>query len=416
MSPYRETAFAIAEALAGAPGAHSGHWTGDTLDADGAGGHAVLSGEDIGSDLYSGSVGIGWALAHIARAGGPAIASDTACAALDGALREAEDMVDQQKLALHSGAAGIALAAYEGGKALGNGALTSAAKSLMLRVAATAPQWTNHEVDLIGGRAGIVVAMLALDALEPDDALQASVAALCEQLVQSARKGWWGYDWPGIANVGLCGLAHGASGVGWALAEAGARTGDSRFTQAGNAALLYEAGWFDVPHGSWPDLRTRERSPTDPPGWMDAWCHGAVGIGAVRWCLWQRNRDSMMLAQASSAMLAARRYVVAAGQSVPGVIADMTLCHGLAGAAELMLIAHEATGRAEHLRAARRVGDLILRLREANDGRWTVGLPGGSDVPGLFLGIAGIAAVMLRLDDPTTMGSPALTGRPAAPS
>jgi len=92
----------------------------------------------------------------------------------------------------------------------------------------------------------------------------------------------------------------------------------------------------------------------------------------------------------------------------------MTLCHGLAGAAELMLVAHEAKGRAEHLRAARRVGDLILHLREANDGRWTVGLPGGSDVPGLFLGIAGIAAVMLRLDDPTAVGSPALTGRPAA--
>ena len=255
--------------------------------------------------------------------------------------------------------------------------------------------------------------MLAFDRIERDDALRAAIAALCEQLLQSARKGWWGHSWSGIADIGLCGLAHGASGVGWALIEAGTHLGDSRFVEAGQAALRYEAGWFDVARASWPDLRARERSPTALPGWMDAWCHGALGIGAVRWSLWQQSRDPQLLAQASAAMLAARRYVVAAGQSGPGAIADMTLCHGLAGAAELMLVAHEATGRAEHLRAARRVGDLILRLHDANERRWTVGLPGGRDVPGLFLGDAGIAAVMLRLDDPSAMGSPALTGRPA---
>ena len=88
----------------------------------------------------------------------------------------------------------------------------------------------------------------------------------------------------------------------------------------------------------------------------------------------------------------------------------MTLCHGLAGSAELMLLAFEATGLEEHLRAARRVGDFILQLRDRNGGRWTAGLPGGEDVPGLMLGRAGLAALFLRLHDPSAMESPMLPG------
>ncbi len=413
MSIYRETAFAIAEALAVEPGASAGQWTGDTLNADSNGVHRVLTGADVGPDLYGGRVGIGWVLAHIGRAGGPALATDVARAALHAALSEGATMLDQERLALHSGAAGIALAAFESGRVLGDTALISAAKALMRRVANVAPDWNSREVDLIGGRAGIVVAMLALDALEPDDALCAAISQICEQLLLSSRKGWWGCEWSGSASAGLCGLAHGASGIGWALIEAGTRIGNRQFTDTGHAALQYEAGWFDVAHGSWPDLRAREENPTALPGWMDAWCHGALGIGMIRWSLWQATGDLNMLAQTSAAMLAVRRHVVAAANAAPEVIADMTLCHGLAGAAEVMLIAHEASGSREHLRAARRVGDLILRLRDANNGSWTVGLPGGSNIPGLFLGDAGIAAVMLRLDDPTTMGSPALTGRAA---
>ena len=68
------------------------------------------------------------------------------------------------------------------------------------------------------------------------------------------------------------------------------------------------------------------------------------------------------------------------------------------------------TGRAEHLAAARRVGRLILRLRDEQGGRWAVGLPGGRDVPGLFLGRAGIGVTMLRLDDPAAIPSPILAG------
>jgi hypothetical protein len=141
---------------------------------------------------------------------------------------------------------------------------------------------------------------------------------------------------------------------------------------------------------------------------MDAWCHGALGIGALRWHLWAADRGPGDLAKATAAIWAARRLVVQAAAAE--TVADMTLCHGLAGASELMLVAYEATRFEEHLRAARRVGELILRLRAKNGGRWTAGLPGGSDVPGLFLGRAGLCALFLRLHDPEALETPMLAG------
>jgi hypothetical protein len=81
---------------------------------------------------------------------------------------------------------------------------------------------------------------------------------------------------------------------------------------------------------------------------------------------------------------------------------------------DLMLLAYEITGMREHLRAARRAGDLSLSIRAANGGRWTVGVRGGEQVPGLFLGRAGIGVVLMRLHDPRLIASPMLPGRPRA--
>jgi hypothetical protein len=95
-----------------------------------------------------------------------------------------------------------------------------------------------------------------------------------------------------------------------------------------------------------------------------------------------------------------------------GQAPDVTLCHGLGGAIELMLLAYETSADPEHLRAARRVGDLCLQVFQRSGGRWTNGARGAEEVPGLFLGDASIGAIMLRLHDPRLIGSPALAGRP----
>lgn len=88
----------------------------------------------------------------------------------------------------------------------------------------------------------------------------------------------------------LCGLSHGASGLGWALLELGAVTGDDRFSNAACEALRYERSWFDDRAGIWPDLR--EMAPGEQLAGAPFWCHGAGGIGLVRLRAYQLAGDA----------------------------------------------------------------------------------------------------------------------------
>jgi len=148
---------------------------------------------------------------------------------------------------------------------------------------------------------------------------------------------------------------------------------------------------------------------------MTAWCHGALGIGAVRLRFYEATRDTTALAEASAAIQAGRLLAMRAGADLRNnQLSDASLCHGLGGVAELFLLAHEVFNSNDHLRAARRVGDFSLEICRRNDRRWTLGVRGGERVPGLFLGLAGIGVTLLRLHDTSSIGSPILPGRSAS--
>jgi lantibiotic modifying enzyme len=205
------------------------------------------------------------------------------------------------------------------------------------------------------------------------------------------------------------------SGIGWALAETAWATGDRRFLACATEAFHYERSWFSPERCAWPDLREpneRALGAGEWPGWMAAWCHGALGIGAVRLRLYEVTKDMTALAEASAAIQAARLLVMQSGTAMrQGQMSDVTLCHGLGGAVELFLLAHDVFALEDHLRAARRVGDLCLDIFTANNHRWPCGLQKAERVPGLFLGLAGVGATMLRLHHPLLMKSPILPGR-----
>jgi lantibiotic modifying enzyme len=409
MSLFTIAAAEIAEQLAAAPSAAAGTWASDAMVVRGGVANGIVHG-NAGHDLYGGAAGIAWFLAHHARRTGSAAQQTAARAGLEASIAASDTMLREGQLSLYAGAAGVALAVEEGARAIDDRALRDDAEQLIQNVAVSACTDRVDGADIIGGKAGIIIAMLAFAWGRPrrTGALRPAIRILAEQLVEEGQAGWWGTAWRECGEPGLCGLGHGASGIGWALHEAAAYLGDDRLREVGNAALRFEASRFDRARGSWPDLRGN--SDGQPNGWLDAWCHGAIGIGAVRWRLWDALREPQLLAQATAAMGATRRRVIETGRADPGQPIDVTLCHGLGGAAELMLLAYEVTGRDEHLNAARKVGRLILRLRDQQGGHWSVGLPGGRDVPGLFLGRAGIGTTLLRLDDPSAIPSPMLPG------
>jgi lantibiotic biosynthesis protein len=424
-SPYRAAALAIgrqlaAETVAAGCGVT---WHGDDLTGESEDNVTVTHGP-VGSGVYSGAAGIAWFLGHLGAHSDETGIAHAALAGLQYALADGKRALDRATLSLFTGAAGIALTALEVANRLGQTRLESRALSLARAVAKRVKEeQLPEETDLIGGIAGVVIGLLAIHQVAPDPLLLEACRVACDRLLHKKREEWLGFSWPDPHSPNgapaLCGMAHGGSGIGWALAEAARTTGEERFQSAASEAFLYERSWFSPERCAWPDLRKPSTSGEAPhwPGWTTAWCHGALGIGAVRLRMYELSQDLTALAEAGAAIHAARLLVSMAGSSLRvGHLSDVTLCHGLGGTAELMLLAYEITGIEDHLRAARRVGDLCLEIHRANQREWTCGLIGAKRVPGLFVGLAGIGATMLRLHDTSLIGSPLLPGRPPAPS
>ncbi len=440
-APFLAAAGAIARTLADTAmttGAGAG-WQGDELVGDSEATLAVVRGA-VGPGLYSGLAGIGWFLGHLAAVTSDRRLEALAVAALRSAIAQASSD-GTATLSLFSGRTGVAWAAVDVGTRLPDAGLARDGLALARLVATSVlpgdraePERSDPsrdgDVDLLAGLAGTVVGLLAIHELlrqasvrsptSADDGLLDAASRAAHVLGETAQRDAFGASWPDPAcpdAPALCGLGHGASGPAWAIAEAAwatGVTGASGLPPVVEQALRYERGWFSADRCAWADLREPpvHGARGDWPAWTSAWCHGAFGIGAVRWRIHERTGDLTALAEASAAVDAARAFVTSAARALrSGGCGDVTLCHGLGGAIELMLLAYEITGEADHLRAARRAGELVLATRAANQGRWTLGLRRAELVPGLFTGLAGIGVTMLRLHDPAAIASPLLPGR-----
>jgi len=420
-APYLTVALSIATDLVqGAIPVPGGGvtWEGDELAGEGDHLHIIRGNVDAG--IYSGAAGISWFLGHLAPATGDAAMAATAIDGLRYALRAASETFGPHTLSLFSGASGVALAAAEVGTRLGDRGISEAGITLGRRVASTlvAGDIRFAGKDLIGGAAGVIVAMLALHRETRDRRFLKAANVACDWLTRARDEDPFGTCWRDDParkeRPGLCGMGHGVSGILWAIAETEWASKGSQNWPVVESALRYERSWFASDRCGWPDLRPDSEQPA---GHMTAWCHGALGIGAVRLRLYEQSKHPGLLAEATAALQGARSLVIAAAQgAAQGDAGDVTLCHGLGGAVELMLLAYEVTGLAEHLRAARRAGNVCLSIHTVNAGRWTLGLRNATAVPGLFLGLSGIGAMMMRLHDPSLIGSPLMPGRPRYPA
>ncbi len=210
----------------------------------------------------------------------------------------------------------------------------------------------------------------------------------------------------------LCGLAHGASGVALALAEAAVAHPSLADLAAPliSGALRWESAWYDPVRG-WPDRRS------DGGGYPVLWCHGAGGIGATRLRLLQLARSGLDLgypadalaAEASAAVLACGRELtravgIARQGGLGSVPYGLTLCHGLGGLLDVLVQAWEVWGEPAHLQAARRIAVDLLATAPEDPLEWPSGLKAPGCL-GLFVGVAGTALVLARLADPARIGS-----------
>lgn len=384
-----------------------------------AGGPVTPTSAALGPDLYGGSTGVAWFLAELAAVTGDPDARRTALAAAARSVRHAERLAAALPgVSYYSGAVGLAYALDRVAALTGDAALAGHVDTTLERVADGLGR--PHTLDVIGGNAGAVPALLAL-AAGGRPAAAALAERLGEELLRTARRegGVWVWDselaaGPGVGTAPLAGFAHGNAGLGLALFELYAATGRAEYQEGGRAAFAYEDALFDAAAGNWPDLRPA--GPGVAPGvarFTTAWCHGAPGVALARARAAALDPDRAEAhAAAARVALATTRAALAAAATRPR--SDATLCHGVSGLAEVVLTGDQLLGApapAESVRAAAR--DLIGRY--GHDGGWPGGTATAGPNPSLMLGTAGIGMHFLRLHDPEAVGPVLLVTRGPAP-
>lgn len=375
------------------------NWIGTTATAEPGGTGAAVG---LGPDLYAGTSGVGLFLGTLAAAtGGNASFEQTAAGAIRQALSRLERVERAMPSGLYTGRVGILVAAALVGRLLDSDEIGSRARSGLKTIISLDD--FEEPADLLAGRAGAIVGLLALEAFYDDAAHLEAAISLGDELIDSADADPAGWSWRSASHPSrraLTGFAHGAAGVGHALVELFAASGEERYRRAALEAFRYERRWFDPARGNWLDLRDEAPANVGAVGKVPCafhWCHGAPGIALSRARAYEVLGDPECRGEAEVAAATTQRSLELALEERRG---NYSLCHGLCGNADVLLTVSELLG--SDGRSARSIAHDVAAagidgyVRTGVD--WPCGTVGPS--PGLMLGMAGIGSFYLRLHDP----------------
>ncbi|MDQ3849135.1 MAG: hypothetical protein M3296_00765, partial [Actinomycetota bacterium] len=295
-------------------------------------------------------------------------------------------------LGLYAGRIGVALAAARVGLLVDEHEAVTRADELLDDVR------PDPEFDVMAGNAGAVLGLLALGRLLERDTLSERAHEFGTRLLDDARSSAGGLSWASPSQRhrrNLTGLSHGAAGAAVALLELWRISGERAYRDAATAAFAYERALYDPAAGNWPDLRNDDGTTS----FATFWCHGAPGIALARLRALQLLGDPVLRQEAQAALATTRRAVRSELASGAG---NFSLCHGLAGNAEILLEGARllGDGASEGAELARAVADAGLERHVEGTAPWPCGTLEG-ETTSLFLGLAGIGMFYLRLHDPT---------------
>jgi type 2 lantibiotic biosynthesis protein LanM len=388
------------------------NWLGDSMEfTDNA--WSVVH-RALGPDLYGGTSGIALFLARLHRLTGERLFQITAEGAMAHAGARARDIASTGRMGFYSGWTGIAYAMAELGDAFNNDEFHERGFALVFEAARDAAE--NPGLDVVGGSAGAIPALISLHRRYSRDGVLPLAVKLGEHLLATARHDDVGWSWntlDGQTERDLTGFSHGAAGIGWALLELYAETSNATFRDAAERGFAYERQWFSNEHENWPDFRTIA-SPAPGGGQSNfsiAWCHGAPGIGLSRLRAYEILGSEDLKREAEAAIRTTTKVLAYPGY---GLQSDFTLCHGRSGNAELLIYAAEVLRDDASRASSETLGRQGVEYFGRNNLPWPCGVPGGGETPNLMLGLAGIGYFYLRLYDPAAVPSILMVRPPRA--
>lgn len=247
----------------------------------------------------------------------------------------------------------------------------------------------DEVLDVLEGRAGAIPALVALARETRSHRFLDLARTIGDELLDLAQAKGDGLFWkdPGQPQ-GLGGFAHGATGIGWALAKLGAATAEPRYIAAAEAAFRFEEGLFDEDEQNWLDLRML-------PGTRSsvAWCHGCVGIGLAHVDLDPTLSDPIARAVVERAARATNRLSFGWNRCA---------CHGDVGAWEFLQRAGVAGAAPEGTTPERLLSIVLTSLDEHGPG---CGSTGEAFQPSLLAGQGGVLYQLLKSNPESALPS-----------
>ena len=352
-------------------------WLGVASSTDSSG----LDYRPLGPTLYDGLAGITFATTYADRVL-PGLGLDDLAHRTARAIAAVLGDWTEARLALpigaFSGVAGLIYALSHYDVELGGLRYRQAIIEALRRLAAAVR--SDAYFDIMAGTAGALAVVTSLpDDIDAEAVSQTLVRHLLDHAVET-DDGDLAWE-TGNDHVRLGGFSHGATGIGWALAKAGAVLNDSTIAHAARAALRFDESLFDMSRRRWLDARPEslERGRFYPAHW----CHGAAGIAMARVSAAVSLDDDTLYDQAA----------FGAQETAAGPLpADDSLCHGALGN---LLALREVVDGCPGKVDVRRYRDAVLsRLQERAP---RSGLPEGvTTVRGLMLGTAGSLLALSR--------------------
>jgi type 2 lantibiotic biosynthesis protein LanM len=356
-------------------------------------------------DLYRGQAGVGLFLAALAAVTGQVRFSEAASSALrplEGLLSDPGPASPSswRSLGACSGLGSVVYVLASVGRLLHDPAWTGLAFRWAREISPARIE-EAPELDVAGGTAGALLALLALDdgpgAPWIGDRVRDCVRRLLETQVTTGEDS---AAWPGHDGRPLAGFAHGAAGIAYALGRVYARTGEAELREAVGRAHRHERRLFSPAVGNWPVAQEGGAL------LMTAWCHGAPGIGLARALGLDALRDDEILEEV--------RVALETTAKAPPSRADH-LCCGDMGRSEALLTMGRCLGDAGAVVHAEAAATRVA-ARVFTEGRCSVrteGFEHRTFHAGFFRGLAGVGYQLLRTAAPSRL--PSILGFESAP-
>lgn len=270
--------------------------------------------------------------------------------------------------------------------------------------------------DLLVGPPGCILGLLHIYDITLDERLLPIVNLYIEKTLENMHLCEAGIYWNRSKDYmkGLCGFSHGAAGLGFIFLELGHYFKNDSFFWVAEQVFKYENFQFSETTTNWPDFRRSMYKQGDyeefinhfekgnihfftKGGDMNAWCHGAAGIGLSRINAYEYLKDEKYKLDLKKAVA---KVVKTNIETKRDERSHFGLCHGACGNAELFISGFDLLQDPQLKMYSTQIADAAIEEYNLHKG-YLSGYSSSKEQndTSLFMGNAGIGYYMLRLND-----------------